>query len=68
LEIFKKTTKFEFNKGAGFIQGQIGNIETPVLVIAEGALLKGDCQVPIEDKRNETKKISKKKNRVYFHN
>lgn len=26
----------------------IGNVEAPVLVIAEGALLKGDCQMPIE--------------------
>jgi cytoskeletal protein CcmA (bactofilin family) len=25
-----------------------GNIETPILVMAEGALLKGDCQMPVE--------------------
>ena len=26
----------------------IGNIETPILVIAEGALLRGDCQMPVD--------------------
>lgn len=26
----------------------IGNVETPILVMAEGALLKGDCQMPTE--------------------
>lgn len=37
----------------------IGNIETPILVMAEGALLKGDCQMPIE--AAESKGGSKKK-------
>ncbi len=39
----------------------IGNIETPVLVINEGAMLKGRCQMPIEVEKSETKKSSKKK-------
>jgi len=37
----------------------IGNVEAPVLVIAEGALLKGDCQMPVE--AVEFKVNSKKK-------
>jgi len=37
----------------------IGNIETPLLVIAEGALLKGDCQMPVE--AGEAKESPKKK-------
>jgi len=36
-----------------------GNIEAPLLVIAEGALLKGDCQMPVE--AVESKGSSKKK-------
>lgn len=36
----------------------IGNVETPVLVMAEGALLKGDCQMPVDE---TTKEGSKKK-------
>jgi cytoskeletal protein CcmA (bactofilin family) len=36
-----------------------GNIETPILVMAEGALLKGDCQMPVET--SESKETSKKK-------
>ena len=37
----------------------IGNVETPTLVIAEGALLKGDCQMPVE--AAESKGSAKKK-------
>jgi len=37
----------------------IGNIETPILVMAEGALLKGDCQMPAETA--ESKGSAKKK-------
>ena len=40
-----------------------GNIKAAVLVISEGALLKGHCQVPIEDetsKHKETQKSKKK--------
>ena len=37
----------------------IGNVETPILVMAEGALLKGDCQMPTETV--ESKGSSKKK-------
>jgi len=34
----------------------IGNVETPVLVIAEGALLKGDCQMPADEAKESPKK------------
>jgi len=37
----------------------IGNVETPILVMAEGALLKGDCQMPtdaVESKGSPKKK------------
>ncbi len=34
----------------------IGNVETPVLVIAEGALLKGDCQMPADEVKESPKK------------
>ena len=37
----------------------IGNVETPILIMAEGALLKGDCQMPTETA--ESKGSSKKK-------
>ena len=37
----------------------IGNVETPILVMAEGALLRGDCQMPTE--AVESKGSSKKK-------
>ena len=37
----------------------IGNVETPLLVIHEGAMLKGDCQMPVEEERKESS--SKKK-------
>ena len=32
----------------------IGNIEAPLLVIQEGAMLKGDCQMPVEEERKES--------------
>ena len=31
----------------------VGNIETPILLIAEGALLKGDCSMPVDEERKE---------------
>ncbi len=37
----------------------IGNVETPLLVVQEGAMLKGDCQMPVEEERKESS--SKKK-------
>lgn len=37
----------------------IGNVETPILVMADGALLRGDCQMPVE--AVESKGSSKKK-------
>jgi len=37
----------------------IGSIEAPVLVIQEGAMLKGDCQMPVEE--TERKEGSSKK-------
>jgi len=37
----------------------IGSIEAPVLVIQEGAMLKGNCQMPVEEERKES--TSKKK-------
>ena len=39
----------------------IGSVKAPVLVINEGAMLKGKCQMPIEDEKSEPKKHSKKK-------
>lgn len=37
----------------------IGNVETPLLLVHEGAMLKGDCQMPVEEERKESP--SKKK-------
>lgn len=40
----------------------IGNVETPFLVVNEGAILKGNCQMPIEEEKGkESKESSKKK-------
>ncbi|MFH0771972.1 MAG: polymer-forming cytoskeletal protein [Candidatus Omnitrophota bacterium] len=39
----------------------IGNVKTDVLVINEGAVLKGECEMSIEDEKGELKEISKKK-------
>jgi len=41
----------------------IGNIKAPILVVDEGATLKGNCQVPIEDKKSAPRESSKKKKR-----
>ena len=41
----------------------IGNIKAPILVISEGAILKGNCQVPIEDEKSHAKESPKKKKR-----
>lgn len=39
----------------------IGNVETPLLVIQEGAMLKGDCQMPVEEEKSEPKESPEKK-------
>lgn len=39
----------------------IGNVEAPILVIQEGAMLKGDCQMPIEAEKGERKESTSKK-------
>lgn len=39
----------------------IGNIKTPVLVVNEGAILKGKCEVPIEAEKSESKETPKSK-------
>jgi len=39
----------------------IGNIEAPTLVVNEGAMLKGHCHVPIEDKIIKHKRTQKSK-------
>jgi len=39
----------------------IGNIKAPILVINEGAILKGECQMPLKDEEIEPKESSKKK-------
>lgn len=33
-----------------------GNIKAPILVINEGAMLKGNCQMPIEEPKESSKK------------
>jgi len=38
-----------------------GNIKATILVINEGAMLKGNCEVPFEAEKSEPKKHSKKK-------
>ena len=38
-----------------------GNIKAPILVVNEGAMLKGHCQVPIDVEKSESKESSKKK-------
>jgi cytoskeletal protein CcmA (bactofilin family) len=32
----------------------IGNVETPILVVQEGAVLKGDCQMPFEEGKSKS--------------
>ena len=39
----------------------IGNVETASLVIGEGAILKGKCQMPVDDKGAEDKEAASKK-------
>jgi len=39
----------------------IGNIKTPILIISEGAVLKGDCQMSIFDEKIQPRKILKRK-------
>ena len=39
----------------------IGNIKAPILVVSEGAILKGNCQVPSEDEKSHAKESPKKK-------
>jgi len=39
----------------------IGNIQAPILVIKEGAMLRGNCQVLPEAEKNKPKSLSKRK-------
>jgi len=39
----------------------IGNVETSTLVISEGAMLKGKCQMPVDEKGDDKESASKKK-------
>jgi len=39
----------------------IGNVETASLVIGEGAILKGKCQMPVDEKGEDKEAASKKK-------
>ncbi len=41
----------------------IGNIKAPILVINEGAMLKGKCQMPIESEKDQPKEEAKKHKR-----
>ncbi len=43
-----------------------GKIKTPVLIVDEGALVEGICQVPSIDEKVETKKIPKRKSKMVF--
>ena len=38
----------------------IGNVEAPILVIQEGAMLKGDCSMPVEDAERKESTSRKK--------
>lgn len=38
----------------------IGDIKTPILIINEGAMLKGHCQIPFEERKNKSKESLKK--------
>lgn len=75
-DVKAKIIKGENIKVAGKVSGDIvsskylelsapakvtGNIKAPILVIHQGAVLKGRCQVPAEDKKTPPKKSSKKK-------
>lgn len=39
----------------------IGNVKTPILVVNEGAVLKGNCQMPIEAEKSTDREGNKKK-------
>ena len=39
----------------------IGNVKTPILVVNEGAVLKGDCQMPSEAEKSIDREGNKKK-------
>lgn len=39
----------------------IGSVETPVLIVNEGAILKGNCQMHIEEKKSEHKETAQEK-------
>lgn len=39
----------------------IGNIKSPILVVNEGAMLKGHCRVPVEEGKSKSKESLKKK-------
>ncbi len=38
----------------------IGNVEAPILVVQEGAMLKGDCSMPVEDAERKESTSRKK--------
>ena len=44
----------------------IGNIKTPLLIVNQGALLKGDCQMPVEEEKSEIKESFKKEKQSFF--
>ena len=44
----------------------IGNIKTPLLIVNQGALLKGDCQMPVEEEKSEIKESLKKEKQSFF--
>lgn len=50
-------TRLELSKSARVI----GNIEVSTLVVGEGAILKGKCQMPVDDKGAEDKEAASKK-------
>lgn len=37
----------------------LGNVEAPVLIVSEGAILKGECTMPFEDTKAEAKEKKK---------
>lgn len=75
-DVKAKTIKGEDIRIAGKVRGDIvsskrlelsspakviGNIKTPILIINEGAMLKGDCQMPTEDEKSQPKERPEKK-------
>ena len=75
-EVKAKTIKGDNITIAGKVKGDIicgerlellptarvmGGVETPVLIVNEGAILKGNCQMPVDDKGAEDKEAASKK-------